>query len=71
MLCSALSSKKGVSVHDPGWPNVYKIEYIAAYISNNEHVLEVVPSEQLLIQYCDQGWKVLAEFLDKHIPSRP
>lgn len=63
--------KKQVSVSDHNWPHVYKDDVIAAYNENNERVREVVSSTRLLVQDHSKGWNLLAEFLDKPIPSKP
>jgi hypothetical protein len=63
--------KKNVRDNEPGWPYIYKEEFLAAYSTNNERVREMVPGERLLIQDHGQGWNSLAEFLDKDIPDKP
>ena len=64
-------AEKAVSDRDPGWPSVYKKEFIAGYNRNNEQVRSLVPSERLLIQDHSKGWKLLTEFLEKEIPDKP
>ena len=63
-------AKKTVSDTEEGWPDIYKAEILAGYSGNNARVREVVPSERLLVQDHRQGWKPLAEFLDKAVPTK-
>ncbi|KAL3804677.1 hypothetical protein HJC23_008492 [Cyclotella cryptica] len=69
-IWSACAGKK-VSDSDPGWPSVYKSDFLAAYSANNQRVRQVVPSERLLIQDHSKGWTLLADFLGKDVPNTP
>ena len=69
-IWSVCAGKK-VSDSDPGWPSVYKSEFVAAYSANNDRVRQVVPSERLLIQDHSKGWTLLADFVGKDVPTIP
>lgn len=69
-LWSNLLSKP-VSSDDPGFPSVYKAEFLASYDANNAHVVGTVPRDRLLIQDHQEGWTQLCNFLGKAIPPTP
>ena len=64
-------AKKRVDRSHPGWPSIYKNEFLEAYSANNDRVRELVPSDRLLIQDHGKGWILLAKFLGKDIPDKP
>ena len=41
------------------------------YERHNQHIIDHVPSNQLLVFNVKQGWKPLCEFLEKEVPSIP
>ncbi|KAL7482044.1 hypothetical protein ACHAW6_007729 [Cyclotella cf. meneghiniana] len=73
-MLNALSSfiaGKSISISDPGWPSMYKKEFVASYSTNNKRVRQLVPRRRLLIHDHSKGWKSLAKFLVKDIPDKP
>mmetsp|Transcript_29946 Transcript_29946/g.49420 ORF Transcript_29946/g.49420 Transcript_29946/m.49420 type:complete len:285 (-) Transcript_29946:137-991(-) len=50
--------------HDDGW-----IE--EQYERHNQHVVDTIPEDQLLVFDVKEGWVPLCEFLDKPVPDQP
>ena len=52
-----------------GWRN-HSVEWLAEqYERHNQHVIDTVPKEQLLIFNVKEGWGPLCEFLGKGVPT--
>jgi hypothetical protein len=68
---SSFIAGKSITISDPGWPSVYKKEFLAAYSTNNKRVRQLVPRRRLLNHDHSKGWKLLATFLVKDIPDKP
>ena len=58
-----------MSADEPGFPSIYKAEFMVSYDANNARVIKTVPRDRLLIQDHRNGWTQLCEFLGKTIPQ--
>jgi hypothetical protein len=60
-----------VIIRDTFHNDLSKANIIKSFINHNEHVIQCIPSHQLLIFDIRDGWEPLCQFLDKPIPDEP